>query len=166
MTLLLNEPLAANTSWRVGGPARQVYKPADSADLARFLAELDPAEPLLWLGLGSNVLIRDQGFAGTVILTQGRLNNLVLLDDHRVRAEAGVSCAQMARFCVRQHLVGAEFMAGVPGTVGGALKMNAGCFDGETWDNVISVETMDRFGKCYVRKPEDYQIQKHFGNRM
>lgn len=156
--LLTNELLADYTTWRVGGIARQLYKPGSIADLAIFLKQLSPDEPLLWLGLGSNSLIRDGGFAGTVILTQGCLKEMALVTDDLVRVEAGVSCASMARFCARNNLAGGEFWAGIPGTMGGALRMNAGCFGGETWQLVVEVETMTRDGEIHVRKPEEFEI--------
>lgn len=157
-TLLKNEPLAAYTTWRVGGIARQLFKPANVDDLALFLKHLPRTEPVLWLGLGSNSLIRDKGFAGTVILIQGCLKELVLLDEERVRVEAGVSCATMARFCARNNLAGGEFWAGIPGTMGGALCMNAGCFGSETWNSVVEVETMTRTGERRVRYPDEFKI--------
>lgn len=156
--LLLNEPLADYTTWRVGGLAKALYKPTDIKDLSSFLKTLDKSEPIVWLGLGSNSLIRSQGVSGTVILTQGCLNNLELVGDALIRVEAGVSCAKMARFCARSNLSGGEFWAGIPGTIGGALRMNAGCFDGETWQSVISVETMTRFGEIRVRDPSEFAI--------
>ncbi len=156
--LLLNEPLADYTTWRVGGLAKVLYKPTGIKDLSFFLKTLDKTEPIVWLGLGSNSLIRSQGVSGTVILTQGCLNNLELVGDGLIRVEAGVSCAKMARFCARSHLSGGEFWAGIPGTMGGALRMNAGCFDGETWQSVISVETMTRFGEIRVRDPSEFAI--------
>jgi len=156
--LRLNEPMAARTSWRVGGPARRYYRPADVADLAAFLQTLPAGEPVIWVGLGSNLLVRDGGLAGTVIATYGVLGELQLLDAVTVRAEAGVSCAKVARFGARQGLVGGEFLAGIPGTVGGALAMNAGAFGGETWERVIAVETLDRHGTLRRRTPADYRI--------
>ncbi len=155
---LLKEPLSAYTTWRIGGPARVLYKPANIDDLAAFLKKAPADEPVIWLGLGSNSLIRDGGLAGTVILTQGCLNGLDLIADDLIRVEAGVSCAQMARFSARQNLEGAEFWAGIPGTMGGALRMNAGCFQAETWDSVIEVETMTRTGEMRRRKPKDFEI--------
>ncbi|MDF1678160.1 MAG: UDP-N-acetylmuramate dehydrogenase [Legionellaceae bacterium] len=155
---LLKEPLSAYTTWRIGGPANVLYKPLNIADLAAFLAGRPLDEPLTWLGLGSNSLVRDGGVPGTVILTQGCLNGLALIGDDLVRVEAGVSCAQMARFTARNELHGGEFWAGIPGTMGGALRMNAGCFQGETWDLVIEVETMTRTGEIRHRKPEEFQI--------
>lgn len=156
--LLVNEPLAHYTTWRVGGLAKRFYKPAGIADLALFLKQLPKNEPLLWLGLGSNSLIRDSGFAGTVVLTQGCLKEIRLIGDELVHVEAGVSCATMARFCARASLAGGEFWAGIPGTMGGALRMNAGCFGGETWQTVVEVETMTREGEIKVRKPEEFDI--------
>ncbi len=153
-----DEPLSSHTSWRVGGPAKRFYRPADSADLVQFLSELPDQEPLLWLGLGSNLLIRDGGFAGTVIATQGRLEMLSLEADGLLRAEAGVACAKVARFAARQGLCGAEFLAGIPGTMGGALAMNAGAFGGETWRQVSRVETVDRHGRVQRRTPDEFDI--------
>jgi len=153
-----NELLSKHTSWRVGGPADRFYEPADIEDLAEFLATLGPNEPLHWVGLGSNLLVRDAGVRGTVIMLSGKLNGLERMDKNTVRAEAGVASAKLARFSVQQELHGAEFLAGVPGTVGGALAMNAGAFGGETWNVVAAVETMDRSGRVRVRQPSDYQI--------
>lgn len=157
-TLLLDEPMARHTSWRIGGPADRYYQPADVDDLADFLGTLPVGENIYWLGLGSNLLVRDGGIRGTVIATSGRLNNVTRLSENRVRAEAGVSCAKVARFCAREGLAGAEFFTGIPGTMGGALAMNAGCFGSETWSYVESVETMDRLGNRYQRSPEEYSI--------
>jgi len=156
--LLQHERLADYTTWRVGGLAKTMYKPADVADLAVFLKQCPLTEPILWLGLGSNSLIKDAGFAGTVVLTQGCLNELNVIDGTSVRVEAGVSCAKMARFCARNELSGGEFWAGIPGTMGGALRMNAGCFNGETWQFVVSVETIDRTGTIRHRTPDEFEI--------
>lgn len=156
--LLLDEPLARHTSWRVGGPARRFYRPADRADLVAFLQTLPADEPLLWLGLGSNLLVRDGGFDGTVLAVSGRLNALRLLGPGRLYAEAGVACAHVARLAVRSGGVGLEFLAGIPGTLGGALAMNAGAFGGETWDSVVAVETVDRRGLVRTRGPADFAV--------
>ncbi|CAM2956476.1 UDP-N-acetylmuramate dehydrogenase [Legionella worsleiensis] len=157
-TLLFNEPLADYTTWRVGGPAARLFKPAHLADLALFLRQLSKDEPLLWLGLGSNSLIRDKGFAGTVVVTQGCLKEIALLSEGIVRVEAGVSCASMARFTARNNLAGGEFWAGIPGTMGGALRMNAGCHGGETWQSVVEVQTMNRHGEIRVRTPQEFEV--------
>lgn len=157
-TLLINEPMARHTTWRVGGPAERYYQPADIADLALFLQQLPEDEPLHWVGLGSNLLVRDGGIRGTVIATSGLLNGMEYLDEYRVRVESGVACAKVARFCAREGLAGAEFLSGIPGTMGGALAMNAGCFGGETWRLVESVETLDHRGRLHKREASDYQV--------
>ncbi|NEX18874.1 UDP-N-acetylmuramate dehydrogenase [Thiorhodococcus mannitoliphagus] len=154
--LLEQVPLSRYTSWRVGGPARQLYRPADLEDLATFLRQLDTAEPLLWIGLGSNLLIGDEGFPGTVILTQGCLTTMKRVDRGRVYAEAGVSCAKLARFAARHDLVGVEFLAGIPGTFGGALAMNAGAWGGETWPHVRRLWTIDRSGTVRERDAAEF----------
>ncbi len=141
-----DEPLAKYTAWGVGGPADHFYEPADLNDLCLFLADLNPLEPVCWLGLGSNVLVRDGGIRGTVIHTTGRLNELRRLDSNTVYAEAGVTCARVAKFSAREHLGGCEFFAGIPGTVGGALAMNAGAFGSETYAIAAQVETLGRDG--------------------
>jgi UDP-N-acetylmuramate dehydrogenase len=157
-SLLLDESLAGYTSWRVGGRAKALYKPTNLSDLSLFLKSLSPQEAILWLGLGSNTLIRDKGFNGTVILTQNCLSELELLSEDTIRVEAGVSCAKMARFCARNHLAGGEFWAGIPGTMGGALRMNAGCFNGETWRFVREVETINRYGEIKKRTAKEFNV--------
>jgi UDP-N-acetylmuramate dehydrogenase len=153
-----NELLSKHTSWRVGGPADRFYEPAGVQDLSEFLKTLPDNEPLYWVGLGSNLLVRDAGVRGTVIMLSGKLNGLERSGANTLRAEAGVASAKLARFSVQQGLRGAEFLAGVPGTVGGALAMNAGAFGGETWSIVTVVETMDHAGRMRTRLPTDYQI--------
>ena len=156
--LKMNEPLSAYTSWRVGGPADRLYKPADIEDLCDFLGQLPGEEPLTWIGLGSNLLVRDGGIRGTVIALQGQLNGLRRLEGNRVRIESGVSGAKAARFCAREGLVGLEFLAGIPGTIGGALAMNAGAFGSETWERIAAVETIDHQGKLHHRQPNEFEI--------
>ena len=155
---LINESLCEYTSWRVGGPADRLYLPADLDDLVCFLRSLPPQEPLFWLGLGSNLLVRDGGIRGTVICTKNRLKGMCLVNEERVYVEAGVPCALVARFCAEQGLNGAEFLAGIPGTFGGALAMNAGAFGGETWPLVERVWTTDRSGNVQERMVTEYQI--------
>lgn len=156
--LLVDEPMSRHTSWRVGGPADRLYIPADLDDLVAFLASVPAQEALHWVGLGSNLLVRDGGVRGTVIMTSGALNGLGIPRPGVVRAEAGVPGAKVARFCAEHELVGAEFLAGIPGTVGGALAMNAGAFGGETWNIVEAVETIDHHGERRTRIPSDYKI--------
>ena len=153
-----DEPLARHTTWRVGGPADRFYRPADSEDLVAFLQQLPVDEPLFWLGLGSNLLVRDGGLRGTVIATQGCMEEISLETDQVLRVEAGAACAKVSRFAARSGLCGAEFLAGIPGTMGGALAMNAGAFGGETWERVIKVETVDRKGMVREREPGDFEI--------
>jgi UDP-N-acetylmuramate dehydrogenase len=152
------EPLARHTSWHVGGPAEVFFKPRDRADLAAFLRSLPPEVPVHWIGLGSNLLVRDGGVPGVVISTNGTLDALARVGETRVHAEAGTPCARIARECIRWGLGPAEFFAGIPGTLGGALAMNAGAFGGETWAHVEEVETIDRRGAEHVRARSEYRI--------
>jgi UDP-N-acetylmuramate dehydrogenase len=142
------EPLAGHTSWRVGGPADRYFEPADRQDLIEFVRTLTPGEPVLWIGLGSNLLVRDGGFRGTVICLHGALDQLELRNGSAIHAEAGVHCARLAKFAQQQQRAGLGFMAGIPGTVGGALAMNAGAWGGETWPNVIEAEVLLRNGRA------------------
>lgn len=157
--LLHNELLARFTSWRIGGVADQLYKPSSIEALSAFLKQLPLSEKITFLGLGSNVLIRDGGIRGTVILTQGLLNQIELTSNYQIRAEAGLACPTVARFCARHDLANAEFLAGIPGTIGGALAMNAGAFGSEIWEKVIRVMTIDRMGKIHYRTPQEYLVQ-------
>ena len=154
--LLTEINLAPFTSWQVGGDAERFYWPLDLADLQRFLKTLPPEEPVTFLGLGSNVLISDQGILGTVIITQGVLKQLEVLEGNQVYAQAGVACAQVARFAAKNNLILGEFFCGIPGTIGGALFMNAGAFGGETWPRVIYVDTINRAGEIRRRYPNEF----------
>ena len=156
--LLTNESMAKHTSWRVGGPADYFYQPTSIDDLAVFLRESDPSLPLTWLGLGSNLLVRDGGIRGIVIHVLNGLNNISLVEQALVRVEVGVSSARVARFCANSNLSGAEFLAGIPGLFGGALAMNAGAFGDETWQIVDSVEMMDRSGNQIQRSVDDFDV--------
>lgn len=157
-TLKLDEPMAKHTSWRVGGPADHYYQPADIDDLALYLSGLPDDEPVFWFGLGSNLLVRDGGIRGTVIAPSGRLKGLTVLDSTLVRAEVGVSSAKVARFAADNNFTGCEFLAGIPGTVGGALAMNAGAFGGETWEVVKAVETINHRGEVRLRDKSEFDI--------
>ncbi|OGO94432.1 MAG: UDP-N-acetylenolpyruvoylglucosamine reductase [Coxiella sp. RIFCSPHIGHO2_12_FULL_42_15] len=156
--LLLDYPLARHTSWRVGGRAACCYRPKNLVDLIQFLQQIPMSETLTWLGLGSNVLIRDAGVDGVVILTVNRLNEITLVDKNLVRVEAGVTCSKLAKFCVAKGFEDGAFFAGIPGTVGGALAMNAGAFGGETWQQVEAVEMVNRFGELKKRLPCDFEV--------
>jgi UDP-N-acetylmuramate dehydrogenase len=159
-----NEPMAGHVSWRAGGAVAQAYFPADLADLAEFLHRLRPDEPLLVVGLGSNLLVRDGGFNGTVVFTQRRLNTLRRESDGALYVEAGVASPKVARFAAGLGLVGAEFLAGIPGTFGGALAMNAGCHGGETWALVERVLMLNRRGEPVERRPDEFAVgYRHVG---
>ncbi len=149
--LLLNEPLARYNSWRVGGAAERFYIASSLDDLSSFLQSLKVDEPVCFIGLGSNLLVRDGGVRGTVILMHNVLNTLKL-DGEAVYADAGVTCAKVAKFSAKHARQGGEFMAGIPGTVGGALAMNAGCYGAETWDVVAKVKTINRCGEVQIRE--------------
>ena len=153
-----NEKLSRHTSWRVGGPVKTFYLPVDIEDLCLFIKQLPANEKIYWIGLGSNLLVRDAGFDGTMICTSGVINGIELLDDHRIYVEAGVACPKAAKTSAKSGLTGAEFLCGIPGTMGGALAMNAGAFGGETWDVVESVQTIDRKGELNIRTQKDYEI--------
>ena len=158
----LNESMKKYTSWRVGGKAERIYIPADLADLSQFLLGIPKCEPVHVVGLGSNLLVRDGGLRGTVILLHAKLNDLRLEQysngNRLIYVEAGVTCAKVARFAALHNLAGAEFLAGIPGTVGGALAMNAGCYGAETWEIVEKVRTLNRSGHLNDRDSKEYKI--------
>ena len=157
-----DEPMRRHTSWRAGGPAEQAYFPRDLDDLARFLRRLAPDVPVHLVGLGSNLLVRDGGVRGVVVFTHGALKTVRLVDrpgrGPLLYAEAGVASPKVARYACTHDLRGAEFLAGIPGTVGGALAMNAGCYGSETWDVVESVLTLTRSGEIVHRAREEFEI--------
>ena len=153
-----DEPLSRHTSWHVGGPAEVFFNPRDREDLAAFLRAVPAEVPIHWIGLGSNLLVRDGGLRGIVISTHGTLDSLERLSETSVRSEAGAACARIARQCIKWGLGPAEFFAGIPGTLGGALAMNAGAFGGETWAHVRTVETIDRRGRIRRREATEYRV--------
>lgn len=150
-------PLAAMTSWHIGGPAEVLIQPTESAQLSHYLKALPVDTPLSWLGLGSNMLIRDRGVEGVVICTRS-LATLALQEDGSIYADAGVTCAKFARFCCKHGFEDGAFFAGIPGTIGGALAMNAGAFGGETWEWVQAVRVITQKGDILQRAPNDYTI--------
>ncbi len=155
--LRCDEPMARHVSWRAGGSVARAYFPVDFDDLCAFIAAGPASEPLILVGLGSNLLVRDGGLRGTVIFTHGALKQ-IRLEGRAIYAEAGVPSPKLARFAANQARAGAEFMAGIPGTIGGALAMNAGCYGGETWNIVESVTTVDRKGQLRQRTRANYEI--------
>lgn len=156
--LMLNESLSRHTSWRVGGPADRFYVPADLDDLRNFLRQLPEDEPLTWMGLGSNLLIRDGGIRGTVIATKNVLDDMEWMAPGQLRAGSGIFCARLAKQTVNAGYSGAEFMIGIPGTLGGALAMNAGAFGSETWNLVRQVVTLDRKGNEFIRSRSEFTV--------
>lgn len=159
--LMRDEPMHRHVSWRAGGGVDRAYLPADLEDLRAFLQRLPAEEPVQFVGLGSNLLVRDGGLKGTVVFTHNALKRFSL-EEHaglaEIYAEAGVSSPKVARFAAVHDLEGAEFLAGIPGTIGGALAMNAGCYGAETWDVVTRVRTIDRTGRLEVREPAEFAI--------
>ncbi len=150
-----NVSLARYTSWRCGGAGDRLYIPADRDDLAAFIRQLPAGEPLTVIGLGSNLLVRDGGVRGTIVVLHAALVALELVDG-LIHAEAGVTSPKVARFAATHGLAGAEFLAGIPGTIGGALAMNAGCYGGETWRYVARVEVVTRDGAVAVEPASLY----------
>jgi UDP-N-acetylmuramate dehydrogenase len=144
--LLVDEALAPFTWFRVGGPADVVFLPADEQDLADFLKALDPAAPVLAIGVGSNLLVRDGGVDGVVIRLGKGFNTVEALGDNRIKAGSAVPDAILARKAADAGIAGLEFYAGIPGTVGGAAVMNAGCYGSETVNVIRSARVMDRQG--------------------
>ena len=158
------EPMAAHVSWRAGGPAARAYFPLDLDDLCAFLASVRHDEPLLFVGLGSNLLVRDGGFDGTVVFTRDALKQMRSEADGSIYAEAGVTSPKLARYAASCGLAGAEFLAGIPGSLGGALAMNAGCYGAETWSYVRRVLVLGRHGEQIVREPADFSVgYRHVG---
>ena len=157
LRILSDEPMARHVSWRAGGRADRFFAPSGVDEVSRFLQQTQAGLPVLFVGLGSNLLVRDGGFRGAVV----SLHSAKLHPEMRagkVHAAAGVAAPKVARFAALQQLAGAEFLAGIPGTVGGALAMNAGCYGGETWQIVESVQTIDRRGEVRLRTKADYEI--------
>lgn len=153
-----DEPMSRHTSWHVGGPAEVFFNPRDRSELAAFLRSLPGDVPIQWVGLGSNLLVRDGGLKGVVVSTHGTLDRFDRVDQTHVFGEAGLACARIAKQCMKWGLGPAEFFAGIPGTLGGALAMNAGAFGGETWRHVVEVETIDRRGQVRTRPVSEFKI--------
>ena len=169
--------MSKHTSWRVGGVADCVYQPADLADLQVFLRSLPSDETVYAVGLGSNLLVRDGGLRGTVILLHGALTELRLVGNGTLSpqgggrgckdaeastttlyVEAGIAGAKLARFAALHNLAGAAFFAGIPGTMGGMLAMNAGCYGSDTWQHVERVQVLTRSGELITRSKDEYEI--------
>ena len=155
--LLANEPMRKHLTWRAGGAADRAYAPADLEDAAQFLRSLPEGEPVYFIGLGSNLLVRDGGIRGTVMLMHSS-HAAMRMDGALVYAEARAASPKVARYAATHGYAGAEFLAGIPGTVGGALAMNAGCYGSQTWDRVERVLMLARSGELRRREPGDFDI--------
>ncbi len=147
--ILRGERLAPFTWFRVGGPADALFLPADADDLAQFLAQLGPEIPVSVLGVGSNVIVRDGGIEGLVIRLAGRaFGQIEPLEGARIKAGAGALDSMLAKAAAKAGIAGLEFYVGVPGTIGGALTMNAGCYGRETRDVLVEATLMSRSGEA------------------
>ncbi len=153
-----HEPMSRHTSWKTGGVADYFYRAADIDDLAVFMSVLPDDMPVTWVGLGSNLLVRDGGLSGVVISVVGILNELVLINEKEIAVGAGIHCVKAARFAAKKGLAGIEFLAGIPGTIGGALAMNAGAYGGEIWRTIKQVETINRQGKRSTYSKDQFDI--------
>jgi UDP-N-acetylmuramate dehydrogenase len=154
--IILNESLSRHTSWKVGGPADIYFTPNDRNELSHFLKLNDGS--ITWLGNGTNILVRDGGVKGVVISTRKSFNKIELMDKSSCKVEAGISCFELAMYATKNNLGPAAFFSGIPGSIGGALTMNAGCFGSETWEFVKSVEVIDRNGEIYYLDPKEFSI--------
>lgn len=153
-----DEPMSRHTSWRVGGPAAVFFQPDSEAALAEFLREVGPDAPVHWVGLGSNLLVRDAGVNGIVVTTKKLPATLERVSAHGANVAAGVPCTVLARQAVRWGLGPSEFFAGIPGSVGGALTMNAGAHGHETWDVVAAVRVIDAAGEISTLGPDQFEV--------
>lgn len=151
--LLANEPLGPITWFRVGGPAQVLFTPADEEDLAYFLASV-PSHPVTVIGLGSNLIVRDGGVPGIVVRLARGFNEVNVEGDLVVTGTA-VPDVKVARAAADASLAGLAFYRGVPGAIGGALRMNAGAYGGETKDALIEARAVDRSGKLHVLSNKD-----------
>ena len=152
--LKINEPMSKHCSLRSGGETSEFFQPLDILELSKFLQ--NNSKPILMVGLGSNLLVRDKGFDGVTIHTKNlkELN----ISDNFIESGAGTSLAKLSRFALANFKYGAEFLSAIPGSVGGALAMNAGAFGSEIWQYVVSVKTMSHSGEIKDRKPNDFEI--------
>jgi UDP-N-acetylmuramate dehydrogenase len=146
--LALNEPLAPFTWLRVGGPADVLFLPEDAEDLANFLKGLDPNVPVMAIGVGSNLLVRDGGVDGVVIRLGKGFARIEPRPDHQIYAGAGALDASLAKAAAQAGLAGLEFFCGVPGAIGGACMMNAGCYGAETKDVLVQAYALTRAGEA------------------
>ena len=152
-----NELLSKHTSWKVGGPADIFFTPQNRDDLSNFLKS-NQDNPITWLGNGTNVLVRDNGIRGAVISTKKSIDKINMETDNSCRVEAGASCVDLALFAEKNQLGPAAFFSGIPGSIGGALTMNAGSFGHETWEFVETVEVIDESGDIHYLHPKEFKF--------
>ena len=145
-SLVYDEPMSKHTTWRVGGNAQMYFVHKDKTSVVQLMCQLPGNVPVFWFGLGSNLLVRDKGIKGMVVCTIKGLAEIKRVDAKLVYAQAGVTSSKVAKFCARHGLEGAEFLAGIPGSFGGAVAMNAGAFGGDTWSLIHRIECLDRDG--------------------
>lgn len=155
-SLRFDHSLSDWNSWRVGGRSDCFYLPAGVEDFGFFLSRCAGDKPVTCIGLGSNLLVRDGGVRGIVASLRDGFGKITH-EDGAVYAQAGVTCARLARYCAEHGLAGLEFVVGVPGTVGGALAMNAGAFGGEIWERVVEVDVIGRDGRVHTRGAGDFE---------
>ena len=156
--ILRNEPMSKHTSWRTGGVAKVFFKPADLDDLCLFMSQQDDSENIMFVGLGSNLLVRDAGIDTIVICTSNVINKLEITSANSVYVESGVASPKVAKFSAKNNFTGSEFLCGIPGTFGGALAMNAGAMGGETWNIVKNVTTINRQGDLRIRDANEFDV--------
>jgi UDP-N-acetylmuramate dehydrogenase len=157
-------PIADLTWFRVGGPAEVLFTPADEADLAAFLGAMPPEIPVYVIGVGSNMLIRDGGVPGVVVRLGRGFSELKLEDSHRIRAGSAVLDVRAARFAAEHGIGGLTFLRGIPGTIGGALRMNGGAYGRETTDVLVEARAVDRKGNVRVMPHADmHYTYRHCG---
>ena len=152
------EPMGRHSSWRCGGFADFFFQPQRVEELSAFLREKSDSVEIVWLGLGSNLLVRDGGFRGCVMSTTKALREMIWEDGNKsLYVQSGVSCAKVAREAAAKNRKGLEFLIGIPGTIGGALRMNAGALGSEIWDFVEEVETIDSLGNIKMQKKPEFR---------
>ena len=153
-----DESMAKHTSWGIGGCADLFYSPKSREDLVSFLSGIDPNLPITWIGKGTNILVRDAGIRGVVISTKSFLKEIEKTSKYLYKVEAGVACVELALFCQKKGIGPAAFFSGIPGSIGGALTMNAGSFGMETWDLVKEVEVINEKGDISFLEKESFDI--------
>ena len=156
--LAADADMGRHCSWRAGGRAQLLYVAADLEDACEFLARGDYPRPLTMLGLGSNLLVRDGGVSGTLLKLAPAAGRIEMLSRTRLQVQAGAACPKLARQAIAAGLAGCEFLAGIPGSVGGALAMNAGCYGSTIWQSVMSVDVLSEAGRLASLAPADFEV--------